>query len=505
MNIKNRKNILIINTISSLIYQLLAVVCGFILPRFFLQYYGSEVNGLIASITQFLSFIVLMELGIGAVVQSSLYKPLAIGDHKEISRIVKSAQQFFNKIAAVFLIYLSLLIVLYPSLNNTFSWAYTASLIVIIAISSIAQYFFGITYQLLLFADQKSYVPQFISIIVLILYTILSILMIINGASIHIVKLMAAIIFLIRPFLLNIYAKNNYQIVNDIQITEEPIKQKWNGIAQHLASFVLSNTDIVILSIFSSLTNISIYAVYNLVVTGVKQFITALIGGVQSLFGTMLANNEYADLRRRFLQFEWMLHTIVTLLFSCTAILIAPFVNVYTQGIIDANYNQPLFGILLTFSAAAYCLRLPYNIMVLAAGHYKQTQASAIIEMSINLVLSILLVSRFGIIGVAIGTLVSMTYRTIYLAYYLSHNIIDYNFNSFVKHVMIDLITVSIIFGITSNLNLRDINYLSWLMLGSKVFCVAVLTITIVNIFFYKDYALNSINILRGKLIHRER
>lgn len=502
INISYRKRKLILNTGFSILYQLVAVICGFILPRLFLQYYGSEVNGLISSITQFLGVVALMELGIGAVVQSVLYKPLALSNNEEVSRIIKSAQQFFNKIAMVFILYLLILIIVYPRLNDNFSWEYTASLIVILAISLIAQYFFGMTYQLLLTADQKAYIPKILSIITLVLNTFFSVVLIINGASIHIVKLVAAIVLLLRPISLNLYANHHYKINKNIKILEEPIKQKWNGIAQHVASFVLCNTDIIVLTLFSTLTSVSIYAVYNLVVIGIKQIIMALITGVQALFGNMLANKEYDALKKRFLQFEWMMHTIITLLFSCIAILIVPFVQVYTKGIIDANYYQPLFGWLLTFATAAYCLRLPYNIMVLSAGHYKQTQASAIIEMSINLVLSILLVSKFGLIGVAIGTLVAMTYRTIYLAYYLSNNIIEYKFLVFSKHIVVDLIIFCIVFIIITNINidLTNVSYLSWFVLALKVFFITFSIVTIVNIIFYKTNVIDILNIFRKKI-----
>ena len=62
--------------------------------------------------------------------------------------------------------------------------------------------------------------------------------------------------------------------------------------------------------------------------------------------------------------------------------------------------------------------------MVLAAGHYKQTQWSAIIEAAVNIAVSVVLVFKFGLTGVAIGTLAAMVYRTAYLARYLSRNII---------------------------------------------------------------------------------
>ena len=73
----SRKKKLLLNTGAGILKQLVTVICGFILPRYMLLYYGSSVNGLISSIGNFLSFISLLDMGVGAVIQANLYKPLA--------------------------------------------------------------------------------------------------------------------------------------------------------------------------------------------------------------------------------------------------------------------------------------------------------------------------------------------------------------------------------------------------------------------------------------------
>ena len=73
----NRNQKLKANMISSLVLQLAVFASGIILPRLFIESYGSRVNGLISSIQQFLGFITLGEMGIGAVIQFNLYKPLS--------------------------------------------------------------------------------------------------------------------------------------------------------------------------------------------------------------------------------------------------------------------------------------------------------------------------------------------------------------------------------------------------------------------------------------------
>lgn len=488
----SRKKKLLFNTITSLLYQLVSVVCGFILPSFFIRYYGSEVNGLVSSITQFLGFITLAELGVGAVIQSTLYRPLAEKDDKEISKIIVSAERFFRKIAFVLVIYTTLLCFIYPIITlDSFNYFYTASLILVISISSFAQYYFSISYRLLLAADQLAFIQLGLQIITLILNTVFSVVLIKVGSSIQVVKLVTSIIFMIQPIMLSIYVKKNYNLDKKIKFKGEPIKQKWNGLAQHISSVILGNTDIVILTLFSTLSNVSIYTVYYLVVNGIKQLVVSSTSGIQAMFGNMYARKEKEQLDKSFSIMEWTLHFIVTFLFSCTCVLIVPFIKVYTLGIHDTNYDVPLFAILITLANASYCLRLPYNIIVLAAGHYRETQMSAIIESIINIVLSIILVSKFGLIGVAIGTLAAMIYRTSYLVWYLSKNIIYRELKYYYKHLCIDILSALIIFSLVRFIKFESITYYGWMFMATKVAGVSICVMIIVNLIFYKRYTIS--------------
>ena len=488
-----RKRKLVFNTVTSLINQIITIICGFILPRLFLDYYGSAVNGLISSITQFLGFIAFLELGVGAVVQSALYKPLADNDENEISKIIKSADKFFKRIAIILIIYTFILGLIYPFIViSQFNYLYTASLIFIIAISSFAQYYLGIKYQLLLEADQKSYVQLILQIITLLINTLVNVILIQKGVSIQIVKLSTSIIFVLRPFIMAIYVKRKYKINNDIVLKEEPIKQKWNGLAQHLAAVVLGNTDIVILTIFSTLQNVSIYSVYNLVVLGVKQLVTSVTTGTSALFGNMIAKNEKDLTLKTFEKFEIIVHFLVTVLFVCTGILIVPFVKIYTKGVTDTNYIVPTFAVLITMAQAACCLRLPYFTIILAVGHYKETQTSAIIEMIINIVVSLVVVMKFGLVGVALGTFLAMMYRTIYFVVYLSKNVINRSVYYFIKHVVLNLLIICLSVILCKNFN-YDINtYIEWIKLAFKVAIIVTSIATIINFAAYYRVIVNN-------------
>lgn len=495
-----RKKRLYANAFFSIINQLVVILSGFILPRYILKQYGSEVNGLVSSITQFLGFISMLDLGVGAVVQSSLYGPLATKDNAKVSLIFNSAKKFFRTIAIILLLYVVILSFVYPIfINSSFDTLFSVSLILAISISSFVQYYFAVPQQLLLSADQRIYIQYNVQTISIIFNTLISIILINAGYSIQMVKFASSIVLLIRPLFIVMYVKKNYHLDYALSSNTEQIEQKWNGMAQHSATVVMNNADVIILSLFSSLGNVSIYSVYSLVLTGIKQFMTVLSNIFMPLFGDILAKKETKILNETFDYFEWFFHTVVSFVFSLTAILIVPFIMVYTKGIEDVDYEVPLFAMLICTAIGIYCLRIPYNTIVSAACHYRETQRSAVIEMMLNIVLSLILVMRFGLVGVAIGTIFAMLYRTLYFVWYLRGNILFRTVNHFIKHIYVDFVQVLIITALTYFARFEVENYFEWISLAVVYAILASVVVIIVNYLFYKKQML----MIRDKLASR--
>lgn len=477
-----------LNTISSLAFEITTIVCGFILPRLIMGQYGSEVNGLVNSITQFIGIITFLELGVGKVVQSALYKPLAENDTGEMSRVVASARKFFNRIAIIMALYIVLLLAFYPSISKQhFGWLYTSTLLAAMSVSSFSQYYFGIVDRLLLTADQKGYIQYIAQTITLILNTVACVILIKLGCSIHIVKLTTSLIFLLRPLYLSWYVRRHYDIDRKIQYTGEPIKQKWNGMAQHIAYTVLNDTDTIVLTVMGSLSEVSIYGAYNLVVVGVKKLFTSAMNGVEAYLGNLWARQDEQKLYVTFSWTEWLVHTAVVFVFGCTGVLIVPFIQCYTKGVTDANYIQPLFAVLIVAAHASHCLRLPYNLMIFAAGHYKQTQSNYIIASIINIAISVACVSIWGLVGVAIGTLISMLYQTVWMGFYNARNLVKRPIKLFVKQFFVDAITVLCYALIPFARELPHVSYLNWIILATETATAFFAVSLVINGLFFRD------------------
>ena len=480
----------IYNIISNLILQFVIVIYGFIVPKIIISNFGSNVNGLISSITQFLAYITLLESGFGPVVKAMLYKPIAEKDNKTIKNILKTTEKFFRTIAGIFIVYIIILTIIYPILvNNEFSNIYTISLILIISISTFAEYFFGMTYRLYLQAEQKTYIISIIQIITYILSTIAIVILAKIKSSIQIIKLVSGIIFVLRPLLQNYYVRKKYNInLKDAEGMYE-IKQKWDGLAQHIAAVIHSNTDITILTFFCNLIEVSVYSVYYLVVAGIKKIIQAFSSGIDASWGDMIAKDENENLNKKFNLYEIFYFIVCTIVFASTIVLIVPFVSVYTKGINDANYIRYTFGHLIVISEFIWAIRLPYSSIVLAAGHFKETRIGAWIEAISNIVISIILVFKFGIIGVTIGTIIAMTIRTIEFVYHTNKYILKRNVFESVKKILlviVETIIIFILFKITPQV--ENTSYLTWVINAVIVGIEASIITLLLNTIMYRKY-----------------
>ena len=138
--------------------------------------------------------------------------------------------------------------------------------------------------------------------------------------------------------------------------------------------------------------------------------------------------------------------------------------------------------------------------MILAAGDFRNTQRCYIIATVVNIVVSIVLVFLWGLIGVAIGTLIAMVYQTVWMAIYNSKHLIKGEIKSFVKQIIVDAITVVLMWVATMWIDMRSVSYLSWFIMALEVAGIGLLVVTVVNLLFYRDQILDVCKYIKRKI-----
>ncbi len=488
-----------LNIVSVLFLEIVTVISGLVLPRLILSDFGSATNGLVNSVHQFITCVTLLRAGVGGVTRAALYKPLANGNLSEISGIVSATTKFMRKLTVQYTVGLFVFAIVYPFfVKESFEWFYSFSMVLILGLSTFFDCCFGVSFQFLLQADQKRYVISFLQIATVLANVLVAVVLIKIGATIHIVKLGSSLVYSIKPLILWFYVHKKYKLNWKAKPDNLAIKQRWDAFSHQLAAFVNNNTDVMLITLFSDITMVSVFSVYNMVTASLKNLISSLITGLEGYFGDVIAKKE--ELKKRFEIFETATFFVSAWVFLCVGFLITPFVKVYTSGINDANYNQFWFGVAMSLAQFAYCIKLPYNILVDVSGHFKQTKHYAMAEAVINIIISVVLIKFMGLTGVAIGTLIAAIVRTVHFVIYSNKNFLAGCVKTFVKHLICCAFGVGIsIFVISLIPKISIVSFFDWFLYAMIIGVVSLLALAICYLVFFGKIFISITSALKKK------
>ena len=483
-----KSKVTLLNMIAGLILQVCAVISGFVVPKIILTYFGSNTNGLIASLGQFLNYIALIEGGITSVVTARLYKPLVNSDYNTVSSILVTARNFYRKISIIFIGYSIILSIAFPLIKHTeFSFIYVFSLSMVLSVGIFIQYMFSLTLKTVLDADKKSYIITSTQSLIIFLNVVLGIISVNIFPSAHLLKGITALLFIIQPIVYGRYVKAHYPINWLASANNDLIKERWNGFAINTAAFIHNCTDIAVLTVFTDLKTVSIYSVYALVTNGLKQLINSLFSGITPVIGQSYAKEDAEELNTKLDVYEYICFVLVFLAFTLSSLLITPFVLIYTKNMNDANYNQVIFGVLISVSEAIYLIKMPHLTLSYTANKFKEISIHAYIEAGINIVISIILVKSFGLIGVALGTITGMLYRMIFHVWFTSRIVENRSQFIFYKKFILFLVTTSVGVLICRAITIEIEGIISWILCGVLYFLVLFILYLVISLLAFRD------------------
>lgn len=490
-----------VNMLCAMMYLAVNIICGFITPRLILSTYGSSYNGVISSITQFLSAISILNLGIAGPTRVALYKSIANNDKKGTSSIIKATKIYMRRVALAVLIYAIVLMIIYPHIIDTELIGYeVVVLIAIISISTFAEYFFGFTNTTLLSADQSGYVTNLVGTFKIVVNTCLTVILIYLNFSIFTVKLGSSLIFFIAPLILEVYVNIRYKLDKKCKPDDSAIKGRGAAAFHSIANIIHDNTSVVLLTLLTDIKLVSVYSVYNLIVSALRNLMKVFTSVLEAPFGNLWAKKEYDALNRNFRIYEFAIFFFAAVIFSCAIKLIIPFVEVYTYGVTDVNYSRPIFAMLIMMAECICCIRQPYMTMVQATGNYEATKRDAAIEAIINIVISLMFVSLIGIEGVAIGMLAANLYRTVKYAIFVERNIIKEKKIRIIRKSIWLVATITLcvtIVGFVDRFIIFDTNWIEWICRAFMTFGISIVVCSMMAILCYKSMCCSVLDVFK--------
>lgn len=475
------------NMAANLFLQIVVFISGIILPRFILQAYGSSINGMITSVNQFLTYLGLAEAGVATASVVALYTPLALGRKDEVNSILSAARKFYNRSGVLFLSLTAVLVFIYPFFisgqldNSLVRW-----MIVVLAGSTLVDYFFLGKYRVLLMANQEGYVVALIQSAGTVANMVVSIGLIYAGASVLAVKAVATGVYVLRLFLVKAYAKKKYPDLDfHAQPAEGALKQKNAALFHQVVTIIVNNTDTTILTIClgsRSLLEVSVYGIYMLVVNAVNQLLTSFSNGLTAGFGEVIARREEETLKKSYSDYEYMFFLIFFVVVACMGVLLIPFISVYTIDMKDVQYVRPVIAVLFTLLVFLQNVRIPGLTIICAAGHYKETRYQAGLEAAINIVVSLALVWSMGMTGVLLGTVCSYGYRSFEIILYTNRHLIPGTAKTAFSRIIRNLVVTAVLIAagiwlIPQNMT----SFINWFIYAVAAGVVSVVLVVGVN------------------------
>lgn len=405
------------NSLKNLFFGLgsfaVTTLMGIIVPRLFLISYGSEVNGLISSIKQIITYFALLEAGIGGAALQALYGPMARNDHEKISSILSATTRFYRKVGLLYALGVVILAVVYPiCVKSDIPYYVVFGVIIFQGEAGVLKYLVTSKLLLLMKVDGKTYIQTSFGTIFSIASNAARIILMYAGANVLTVQAVFCIIDVMQVLFIVRYTKKHYCWLD---LKTEPdydsISQRKSVLVHQISSLIFNNTDTVILTFCCGLKTVSVYAMYNMLF-GIIVNVMGYISGSVSFAMGQIFNSDRERYKTIQEAYETYYLAISFAFFTIAYIFILPFLRLYTAGVYDINYIDKWLPILfVTFQVLNYGRSTSGNIIDYS-GAFNQTKWRAVIESAINLTVSLAAVHFLGIYGVLIGTIAALLYRT---------------------------------------------------------------------------------------------
>lgn len=487
MKIKMRSKSAFQNVISAIALQIIIVITGIYIPQLMIVSYGSKINGMVSSISQFISYISLVEAGIGNASLVALFAPIASQNYKKVNGIMTATNNFYKKAGSIFGVLLIGLAVIYPIFSaGEIDISLVRWMVIVVGSSTFVDFMVLGKYRVFLNANQKGYIVSITQSIGTIMNAAVCIILMKMQFGILMVKAVATVVYVLRTVYIWSYVKKNYQYLKLNEVPDNSaLKRRWDVLIHQITGVVVNSTDVVVLTTFlKNFSEISVYTVYNLIASNIITLLDSFGNSLCSVFGEVFAKKEEKLVQESYQLYEYVFFIISFIASTCILLLMIPFMRVYTMNITDAQYIRPVTAVLFGIIVIGRSIRTPALTMIMAVGHYKETKKAAILEAIINIIVSLLLVRKLGINGVLIGTICSYLYRSIDIIKYIGKNVVKGTIKTTISRVVRNVIIMLVILWGNSKFAYNCSTWTEWIQLACLRGGISVVLFGIVNTCF---------------------
>lgn len=426
---------------------------------FIIHSLGDSMYGLWIFIGSFLGYYGLMDFGLNSAIQRFLSRAIGASNKNEANKVINTAFAIFTILGFVTLILSFIVAFIFPLLIKNISEVNLFRNIIFIlglnfAIGLPLRVFSGI-----LTAEIRYDLSTAVELIKLALRTTLIIIFLKAGQGIMALAIITFATDISGYVVKYFIVKNLYKYITFSKnlIDKSKIRllfgySMYTFISQ-IADQLRFNVDNLVITAFIGLSSVTVYSIASRLVRYFIQFVTSAMGMFTPVFSQYEARGDYDSIREKFI--------FTTKISGYLSIMIGGILIIFGKAFIQRWVGQEYSGaypilIVLVIPIVLACIQNPSFQLLFGISKHKFYTASNAIEGIANLILSLILVKKYGLIGVALGTAIPMLIiklfvQPIYTCRVINLSIKKYYFNVLMPTVLNSGVVLIVFWAIVRN------------------------------------------------------
>lgn len=448
------------NSIWGLTNNIVGLILPFIIRTIILRVLSTEYLGLSSLFSSILQMLNLAELGFSSAVVYSMYKPIAENDTDKVCALLAMYRTVYRVIGAFILGTGLILMPFLPHLiHGTVPPDMNLYLLFFISLvdTSISYFAFGYK-ESLLQAHQRTDLSSKVLIVIRCIKYVVQIILLLVFGNYYAYILVAPVMTLATNVANSRIASKNFPQYSCRGKLE---KNEVTAIAKQVGGLMISKIcgvtrnglDSIIVSAFIGLNAVAVYGNYYYLIISIHTMLGVITNSMRAGIGNSIVSESveknYEDMKKFTFLYAW----ISGLCTCCFVVLYQPFMQMWA-----GSENMFPDWLMLLFCLYFYILTVTdiRNVYIDATGIWWQNRTRPIIETIVNFILNIALGYFFGVTGIVLATIISMTFinigygsKVLFQAYFKGYSIVEY-FADHIKYFVVTAITAAAVWFVCS-------------------------------------------------------
>lgn len=411
------------NTVIAVAGRICAILMGFVARVVFTHTMSEAYVGVSGLFTDILNVLALSELGVGTAITFALYKPIAENDIETQKSVMRLYAKLYRVIAGIVLVSGLLVLPFMDVLIKDKPMVEHLTLIYLMYLFNSVLSYLWIYKKTLIDAHQHGYIGVLFQTSSWIIQNIIQILVLLLTKNFILYLSVLIITTLICNICISVKADRMFPFLREKNAAELPTEKKQSifrnikaMLLHKIGGILVNNTDNLLLSALVGTACVGSYSNYYLLIASVKQVLLQLFQGITASVGNLGVQAPKERIRKVFETSFFIGQWAFGLAAICLYEILDLFVG-FSFGMQYVFTKQVTLVLCINF----YLLGMRQATLVFreSMGLFRYDTYKSIAEAILNLIVSIVLGTRYGALGVFLGTTTSMVLTSLWIEPYV--------------------------------------------------------------------------------------